>query len=123
MKFRLAGVDPWLPFGDLSILAHVFAGLSYLRYGYLDYISLNAVPITAIHENLEGWAALKGITRLAAAQTTGTVQFSGNVVTVISEFTELVRGDGVAYTVPLGRVGSLDWTEPSPLLPRPLQAV
>lgn len=105
IQSRLSGVDPWLPFSDLSILAYVFAGLQYLRFGYLDYISLNAVPVTAQNESLEAWAALKGITRLAAAPVTGSITFSGNPGTVISEFTELVRSDGVAYVIPAGRGG------------------
>lgn len=107
IQSRLSGVDPWLPFSDLQILAYVFAAMSYTRYGYLDYISLNAVPVTAIQENLEAWAALKGITRIAAQPATGTITFSGNVGVVVSEFTEVVRSDGVGYIVPQGHGGTI----------------
>ncbi|HEX3809614.1 MAG TPA: baseplate J/gp47 family protein [Rhizomicrobium sp.] len=95
---NLPGTDPLLRFSNLGILGDALAGLSYLHYGYLDWISKQAVPFTATDEFLEGWAALKGVTRKAASVASGTVTFSGTDSKVIPAGTSLVRGDGATFT-------------------------
>jgi uncharacterized phage protein gp47/JayE len=54
----LPNADGFLRRAALRVLAWVQAGLAYLHYGYLDWISLQSTPFTATGEYLEGWAAL-----------------------------------------------------------------
>ncbi|NHO43344.1 hypothetical protein GOB83_14470, partial [Acetobacter fabarum] len=56
----ISGVSAVLRFSVLSVLCYALAGLSYLHYAYLDWISQQAVPWTATDEYLESWGALKG---------------------------------------------------------------
>ena len=44
----------------LRVIANAQAGLSYEHYGFIDWISLQAVPWTATDEFLEGWAKPEG---------------------------------------------------------------
>jgi len=101
---QLSGTDPLLRFSNLGILGHVLAGLSHLHYGYLDWIARQAVPYTAEDEFLEAWAALRNVTREAAAQASGTVTFPANSGADLPTGTPLTRGDGVACTVSSGAV-------------------
>lgn len=94
----LPGSDPLLRFSNLGIICDVLAGLAHLHYGYLDWTAQQAQPFTATDEYLEAWAALKGVTRIAAARASGTVTFTGTDGTVLPAGTQLVRGDGVKFT-------------------------
>nr|WP_318289651.1 baseplate J/gp47 family protein [Paraburkholderia sp. BL8N3] len=76
----------------------ILANLTYLHYGYLDWISKQAVPWTATDEYLEGWAALRGVTRKPATTARGAVRFHGTPGKTISAGSAIVRGDGVVYT-------------------------
>jgi len=93
----IPGADGLLRFSNVAILGKSLAGLAHLHYGYLDFIALQAVPYTATEEFLEGWAALKGITRNAASTATGSVTFTGTSGTLIPASTLLSRGDGYQY--------------------------
>lgn len=104
---NLPGVNPQLPFSALSILGAMFAGLQYEQFNYLDYISLNAIPVTATGEYLEAWASLKGIFRNPAQAATGSVTFSGNEGTEVPDLTVVVRADGESYIVPAGNGGPI----------------
>ena len=55
---RLPNADGFLRRAVLRVLAWVQAGLAYLHYGYLDWISLQSTPFTSTGEYLEGWAAM-----------------------------------------------------------------
>lgn len=94
----LPGADPLLRFSNLNITGVAQANLANLHYGYLDWIAKQAVPFTATDEFLEGWAALKGVFRLAPVSATGSVTFSGVPGIVIPAGVALARGDGVTYT-------------------------
>lgn len=98
----LPGADALLRFSNLGIVGNVQASLSHLHYGYLDWISKQAVPYTATGEFLEAWAALKGVIRKPATQAgvavAGQITFTGTAGTLVPSNTALVRGDGVAYT-------------------------
>lgn len=98
------GADPLLRFSNLGILGRVFANLTNLLYGYLDWIGKEAVPFTATDEFLEGWAGLKGVVRKSATQASGQVTFTGVSGTVIPNGTAIVRGDGAGYTTTGGDV-------------------
>lgn len=95
----LGGTDPLLRFSNLGIMGTAQAGLAHLHYGYLDWISKQAVPYTATGEYLEAWGALKGVYRKDATAAGGQVILSGVVGTLISAGTNVVRGDGRTYTI------------------------
>ena len=97
IQSSLPGTDPLLQFSNLGIMGSVQAMLAYLHYGYLDWIAQQSVPFTATDEYLEAWAALKGVTREAATQATGSVTFTGTNGTVLNAGATVVRGDGTQY--------------------------
>jgi uncharacterized phage protein gp47/JayE len=86
-----------LQFDPLTILAIVLAGLAYEEYGYLDYISLQATPVTATDEAALDWGALKGKTLEPATAATAIAIFTGPAETDIPISTPLTRTDGTAY--------------------------
>jgi uncharacterized phage protein gp47/JayE len=94
----LDGSDPLLRFANLNITGIALANLINLVYGYLDWISQQAVPITSEDEYLAMWAALKNVFQKAAKQATGTVSFPGTNGVEVPSGTPLTRGDGVGYT-------------------------
>lgn len=98
IRSNLPGADPLLRFSNLNILAKAVAALANGHYGYQDWIAKQSNPFTATEENLEAWAALKGIVRLPASAAAGVVTFTGTVGALIPGGTRLVRGDGVEYT-------------------------
>lgn len=97
IKSSLPGADPLLRFSILNILGKAVAGLAYGHYGYQDWIAKQSNPYTATGENLEAWAALKAVVRLAPIAAAGAVTFAGSPGAVIPAGTRLVRGDGIEY--------------------------
>lgn len=93
----LPGSNPLLRFSNLSIIGTIQASMTYLMYGYLDYIAQQSVPFTATDEYLEGWAALKNVYRITAAAAHGTATFTGTNGRTIPSGTPLVRNDGEQY--------------------------
>jgi uncharacterized phage protein gp47/JayE len=98
----LPGSDSLLRFSNLGIMGDTQAGLANLHYGYLDWISLQAVPFTSTDEYLEAWGAMKGVYRKDATAASGSAVFAGtyNAAAPITlpAGTGIVRGDGEAYT-------------------------
>jgi len=94
----LPGADALLRFSNLNITGIAQAGLANQHYGYLDWISKQAVPFTCTDEFLEGWSGLKGVLRENATQAEGAVSFPGTDGTVIPVGTGLVRGDSATFT-------------------------
>ena len=94
----LDGSDPLLRFSNLNITGVALANLINAVYGYLDWISKQAVPITSSGEFLFGWAALKNVYQEPAQQATGTVTFPGTNGVDLLSGTPITRGDGVGYT-------------------------
>ncbi|MDR3513790.1 MAG: baseplate J/gp47 family protein [Caulobacteraceae bacterium] len=100
---QLPGADALLRFSNLGVLGDILAAGVNGHYGYLDNIAQNAVPYTATGEDLEAWAALRGVTRKPAVQAAGTVQFTGT--TAIPSGANVVRSDNTAYvTTAIGTV-------------------
>jgi uncharacterized phage protein gp47/JayE len=97
-----SGTTSFLRRAVLPAVAWALAGLAWLHYGYLDYISLQSVPFTATDEYLYGWGALKGVTPKAASAASGTATFTGANGATISAGQIVVRGDNVNYTVTTG---------------------
>lgn len=93
------GSDPLLRISNLRITGDAQAGLAHLHYGYLDWISRQAVPYTSEGEFLEAWGALKGVSRKGATAATGPVTFNGTPGAVIPSGLTAVRGDGTTYTI------------------------
>jgi uncharacterized phage protein gp47/JayE len=95
----LPGTDGLLRFSNLNIVGNAVAGLAYLHYGYIDWISLQSNPFTATDEFLEAWAALKKVFRKGAVAATGTWTATGTpgTDTDIPAGSILVRGDGYTY--------------------------
>ena len=93
----LPGVDALLRYSNLGIMGDVLAAMAAGHYGYLDWIALNAVPFTATGEYLEGWAALKGVTRKPASAAIGSAAFTAAAGAQIPAGTTLTRSDGVTY--------------------------
>jgi uncharacterized phage protein gp47/JayE len=92
------GLDGLLRNAVLRVLAWVMSGLAYSVYGYLDWISREAVPFTATDEFLEAWAALIGVYRKDSTPASGAAQFTGTAGLVLPSGTALTRQDGTPYT-------------------------
>jgi uncharacterized phage protein gp47/JayE len=85
----------------------VLAGQHHEQYGYLDWIARQAVPFTATGENLQGWAALRGVTPVPATTGNFTVQSTGNNPgTSVAAGATLLRSDGTTYVTVTG--GTVD---------------
>lgn len=98
IQAQLPGTDPLLRFSNLQILGAALAGLIRELYGYLGYISLQAVPFTATQEFLEAWAALKGVFRIPANSASGVVSFVGSPDgTLLPIDSVITRGDGKQF--------------------------
>jgi uncharacterized phage protein gp47/JayE len=95
----LPNADGFLRRAVLRVLAWVQAGLAYLHYGYLDWISRQSTPSTSTGEYLEGWAALAPTPVLREAPTfaSGPATWSGTVTTPLPSGTVCSRDDGVQF--------------------------
>ena len=91
------GLDGLLRNAVLRVMSWVMSGLAYALYGFLDWISLQAVPFTATDEFLFAWAGLVGVLQKDATSASGSAQFSGTLDKVLPEGTPLMRVDGVPY--------------------------
>jgi len=94
----LPGVDVLLRFANLRIVGDALAAMVNGLYGYLDWIAKQAVPFTATDEYLEGWSALKGVTRKAAVAASGTVTFNAAGGTLPAG-ASVSRSDGATFIV------------------------
>lgn len=102
----ISGVTNLLRFSVLYVLAMVLAGLSHLHYGFLDWISKQAVPWTATGEYLEAWGALKSITRKAATTASGSVTFAVSGTANIPAGTEFQASGGISLIATTDGVAS-----------------
>lgn len=112
----LTGLDALLRWSNLGIIGEVLAGLTDGLYGYLDWIALQSNPFTATDEYLEGWAALKGVTRKPATNASGIAAFTGTNGKVVPAGSIVSRSDGVTY------VSSADATVTAGVALVPIQA-
>jgi len=92
----IPGVTALLRYSVLNVLATVLAGLAWLHYGYLDWISLQSVPWTATQEYLEAWGALKSVYRKPASAATGAVTFAVSASQIIPAGTTIQISGGMA---------------------------
>jgi len=83
----------------LKIVGKALAGAVNGLYGYLDWISKQAVPFTSSGEFLAGWGGLKKVYLKAATPSVLTVQLTGTSGTPLTAGTNINRtADGFAYT-------------------------
>jgi uncharacterized phage protein gp47/JayE len=93
-----AGTFTLLRTSPLAIVAKAATGLVHGVYGYIDWLSKQAIPATATDEYLYAWAALVGIEQKGAATATATVTFTGVPGAVMPDGTVLARtADGVTF--------------------------
>jgi uncharacterized phage protein gp47/JayE len=96
---RLPGTDARLRRSNTNVLATVHSGAVHGLYGYLDYISRQAIPGPDNDEQwLERHASLYKVFRKAATSASGSITFTGNNDAVIPAGTSLQRSDGALYT-------------------------
>jgi uncharacterized phage protein gp47/JayE len=103
IQSELKNIGALLRFSNLGVLGDADAGLTYLHYGYLDWIAQQATPYTATDEYLAAWAALKNVTQKTAyAARCPTVAFTGAAGAVLPTAAVLNRSDGYQYTLDNG---------------------
>ncbi len=98
IEIRLPGADARLRRSNLTVFAAVEGAVANGLYGYLQEISKEAIPDTAI-DWLERWAAVWNVTRLAAVRATGAVTMTGNAGEVVPIGTLIQRSDGAQFSV------------------------
>jgi uncharacterized phage protein gp47/JayE len=91
------GLDGLLRNSVLRVLAWCIAGLTYSLYGFIDWISRQAVPFTATDEFLHAWAALIDVYQLDATAASGVAQFTGTPNIAIPLGATMRRQDGTPY--------------------------
>src|SRR5687768_15706510 len=94
---RLIGGDSRLRRSVLSVIAYMVAGVTHGLYGFISWVALQVFPDTSEAEFLNRWAAIWGVTRIAASKATGDVTITGINGTVIDAGTELQRSDGIVF--------------------------
>lgn len=77
--------------------SRAFAGAVHGLYGFLEFISQQALPDTAVDEYLERWCAIFGLFRVAATAATGNVTITGINGNLITAGTILQAASGVQY--------------------------
>ena len=97
----LPNADGFLRRAALRVLAWVQAGLAYLHYAYLDWISLQSTPFTATGEFLDGWAALAPtpVLRSAPAAASGPAAWQGVAGTPLNAGVVCTRSDNFQYEI------------------------
>lgn len=96
---RLPGADSRVRRSVLDVLSRVQAGGLAGAYGFLDWISRQAIIDTADDEVLERWAAIWGIARKAASAASGNVTVTGTNGVTVPAGAVLFRADGVEFAV------------------------
>ncbi|MGO2957412.1 MAG: baseplate J/gp47 family protein [Acetobacter sp.] len=83
----------------LRPLSWAFANLAWSNDDYIAWCFRQSVPWTAEAENLDAWAALRGIYKKDAMAASGLVLFTGCAPgTELAAGTAIMRADGVSYT-------------------------
>jgi uncharacterized phage protein gp47/JayE len=91
------GVDGFLRFAVVRVLAWVQAAMAYLHYGYLDWIALMSVPWSAEDEYAAAWGAFVGVEQNGPGLASGTLTFSGSVGATINADTQFALQSGTTY--------------------------
>lgn len=96
----LERIGALLRFSNMRVIGDVSAGMSYLHYGYLDWMAKQTNPSTSTDEYLAMWGALVSVYKKAATAAVGkSVLIKGTAGISVSAGTVLNRGDGYQYTL------------------------
>lgn len=99
------------PRSILSRLSWMFSNLVWGNYDYIAWCYRQAVPWTAEDENLDAWAALRGIYKKDATAASGNILFSGCTPgTELAANSAILRADGVSYSTTALAVAAADGT-------------
>jgi len=101
LEAELPGTDARLRRSLLNVIARVLAGATHGLYGYLNWISRQAIINLSEAENLESWANVWGLVRKQAAPAIGNTLFTGTEATAIPLGTLVQRADGVQFITTL----------------------
>jgi len=85
-------------FSLLGVLATVFAGAVHLLYGFLENISNQLFPDTAVSQFLDRIANYYGLPRKAATFAAGTILLTGTDTTVVLAGTQVQNSEGFTYS-------------------------
>ena len=94
---RLPGADALLRQSNLSVVADVFAGISYLHFGYQAWLADQLFVDTCETAFLERWASIWGLTRKPAVAAVGGIAVTGSPGATVPAGTEFQRVDRVRY--------------------------
>jgi uncharacterized phage protein gp47/JayE len=94
---RLPGGDARLRNSNLNVLARTNAGAAHGLHGHLAWLSDQLMVDTAEAEYLARYAAIWGLSRLAATYASGNVTVTGANGSIIPAGVLLKRADGVEY--------------------------
>lgn len=94
---RLPNADATLRYSVLNVIAYVVAGVAYGLYGFIAWVALQIFPDTAESDQLRRWAAIWGVSPIAATAASGNITVTGTDGTLIPINTEFRRSDGVLY--------------------------
>lgn len=96
---RLPGKDSRVRRSVLWVLARVIAAAVHLLWGFLAWIARQILPDTADGDRVERYAAVWGLSRIAAVKAAGKLVFSGVNGSVIPLNAIVQRADGVEFVV------------------------
>jgi len=102
LNSRWPSIDARVPRSVPWVLVWVMTIVAYPLHRLALKLSDQILPTTAGGQFLADHATIHGLTRVAAVAATGTVTPTGVATTVIPISTELVTGDGTAYTTDAG---------------------
>lgn len=95
---ELTGSNPFLKNSWLGAIITAIANRIYDFYIQLNEAIKQSIPDTATGLQLESWAAVWGINRLAATAATGNIVATGTAASVIPVSTSYAASDGLLYT-------------------------
>lgn len=117
----LPNADGFLRRAVLRVLAWVQAGMAYLHYGYLDWISQQSTPFTSTGEYLDAWASaaptpvLRNAPGYASGQGTWPGTYSASNNPVLPSGSICTRDDGVQFQTTAAAAVSSGGTVTAPI--------
>lgn len=97
IESRLPGSQPRLRRSVLGVLGRVMAGAHHGLYGFINFLSNQILPDTAVTEWLERHASIYAITRKGASKAVGVVDMTGVAASVVPSGAEMQTADGITY--------------------------
>jgi len=107
-RSSLKGSDAWLWPNNVAVSAKVMAGGIWPAFGFIDYVSRQALAQSAEGPWLDRHAAEWGMQRLPASFAEGRAVITGDPAVAVPSGLVLQRADGVRYTTTAGGVTDVD---------------